>query len=306
MKRVALSLISCLAAIALWAQQASIVPRWQVDDSVVYHKTMSTAITRGGASTRVKAQADEAVTVLQRTATGYVVAVNTLATSSQVVEGHNAVTDSLLALMNGSAALLRTRVLYATDSSGKPLDVLNWQQVQEASKRMLDTVYTWISDYAKSQHFDLAAVMSKETIDSTLQVSKDRLLQVLTTSPLYLYGKNVAGGEYAAYRPATQLEGAHVERVVTTRKSADELLDEAMAQPMVKSLLASMPASMLPMIKEQVKAQLGQGRTTTVTTTYDFYPNGWVDKIAETTTTTETNSTTQVSTTSECVFHSWK
>lgn len=306
MKRVALSLISCLAAIALWAQEASIEPRWQVGDSVVYHKTMSTAINRGGASTRVKAQADEAVTVLQRTATGYVVAVNTLAISSQVVEGHNAVTDSLLALMNGSAALLSTRVLYATDLAGKPLDVLNWQQVQEVSKRMRDTVYTWISDYAKSQHFDLAAVMSKETIDSTLQVTKERLLQVPTTSPLYLYGKNVAGGEYTAYKPATQFEGAHVERVATTSKSADELLDEAMAQPMVKSLLASMPASMLPMIKEQVKAHLGQGRTTTVTTTYDFYPNGWVDKIAETAVTAETSRTTQVSTTSECVYHSWK
>ncbi len=34
-------MISGLAALALWAQQATIVPRWQVGDSLVYHKTMS-------------------------------------------------------------------------------------------------------------------------------------------------------------------------------------------------------------------------------------------------------------------------
>ena len=298
MKRVALFLISGLAALALWAQQATIVPRWQVGDSLVYHKTMSTVITRDGDSTRIEAQADEAVTVLQRTATGYVVAVNTLASSSRVTEGHNAVADTLLALMSGNAALLNLRVLYATDSSGKPVEVLNWQQVQEASRRMCDSLYNWIAAYAKSQSFDLEMVMPKQAFDSTLQarVSKERLLQLIATSPLYLYGKNIAGGEYTVYKPATQLEGAHVERAFTA----------AMQTPMLKQLLASMPASMLPMIKEQLKAQLGQGRKKTDATVYDCYVNGWIRKIADSITIAETESTTQAITTSECVYHSWK
>ena len=308
MKRVALFLISGLAALALWAQQATIVPRWQVGDSLVYHKTMSTVITRDGDSTRIEAQADEAVTVLQRTATGYVVAVNTLASSSRVTEGHNAVADTLLALMSGNAALLNLRVLYATDSSGKPVDVLNWQQLQEASRRMCDSLYNWIAAYAKSQSFDLEMVMPKQAFDSTLQarVSKERLLQLTATSPLYLYGKNIAGGEYTVYKPATQLEGAHVERALTAVQSADDLLAEAMQTPMLKQLLASMPASMLPMIKEQLKSQLGQGLKKTDATVYDCYVNGWIRKIADSITIAETKSTTQAITTSECVYHSWK
>ena len=92
----------------------------------------------------------------------------------------------------------------------------------------------------------------------------------------------------------------------TAVQSADDLLDEAMQTPMLKQLLASMPASMLPMIKEQLKAQLGQGRKKTDATVYDCYVNGWIRKIADSITTTETKSTTQVTTTSECVYHSWK
>ncbi len=311
MKRLLLSLVACLAATALWAQQASIVPQWQVGDSAVYTKSATvTSEGAGRAVTTVKSQAVQAVTVLQRTATGYVVAVNTLSTSFNIEGSSNPTVDSLQTLLASDGDLLRTRVLYATDATGRPLEVLNLPQVQQEARCMLDTVHTWLDGRVKSQGIDLESMLSRDVLDSVLlaPVTSEHLLQLAATSPLFLYGKTIAtdGGEYTTWKPATEQQGAHVERLATSRKSADELVAAAMQQPMMQRMLKALPPSMHDMVKQQLRAQLGGGRVTIEAATYDYYPNGWASKIEDTTTVTQGNLTNTTSTTTQCVYTSWK
>jgi len=269
-----LSLVLMLAVMSQAQTAVKVAPTMKKGDVRVYKTEVVTS-----ASQEIKVSTEIRYTVADATTSGYVLLVET--TSYDTTASGNDLATRLLTM---SDQLLRgSCIRIATDKEGKPLSILNADEIRRQAAALADKTY----DEFSGSMPELQQLMSKQAFLQQMQsmMTDENILALVakTTSPLALNGISVTTGAQDYYKNMGMKMKRRYEVKGTdiVTNSTMEMSKEEMKQFVIATAEKMAPAQ-AEMIRQNIDFVISSGMLKfemNEHATYQLQDDGWVKSI---------------------------
>ncbi|MBR6946551.1 MAG: hypothetical protein IKH53_01220 [Muribaculaceae bacterium] len=299
----------CMATAANAQFGVKRVAKYQKGEKAVYHNVEKTVVqTQMGEQVISQGSTDQYV-VTDATANGYVIDITTVKVEADAPEG------DIMSAITGAAAKMTEglTIRVATDADGRAIAIQNMDEVKQKAQANLKTQLDEL--YAKNSQ--LEGVLQRDVFTAQImdRLTEEALLSALHDSPdvMSLNGKTMMTGGIEQF---TSEEGMKMKRLyvlsdkeglmVKTTANLDMTTNE-LKEFIIKQMAESAPEQ-AEMIKQNIDALISSGALkmdVTQTADYEFFANGWLNKLTTETKSEVMGQNSRKTKTMECIEHSW-